>query len=468
MTEVHLPEAVAVVNVGLPMFGEAIRAQERPVQQVEWRVPAGGDPVAVRALTALYGVHAGVVDAANKEVVRRLDEGVPQLVAMATVADVPGYAGRTLLHCGPPIEYADVCDPLRRSMRAAAVAEGWAGDVDDAHAQLADGTIGLDAANHHDMVVPMASAVGPSQPVFVVTNAEGGTRAYSPVNQGPGEVAWFGRETDAAITRLRFLAETGGPAIAAILDAAGPLDVLAVATQGITMGDDLHMRTQAATNLLTRSWLPHIAALPDALRGPFASYLAGNHLFFLNLAMAAAKALQMHAAQVPDSSIVTTMSRNGTTFGIKLGDTTQWRTCEAPLVGDALYQSGNGPETSARDIGDSAVLELTGMGGPAAGGSAAVAGFLGGSMAAAAAATESFRTICAGTSSRFTLPPLEFAGTPLGVDVRRVVETGVTPKITTGILHASAGTGQVGAGVATAPLGCFAAALLDLAARLGR
>ena len=159
MTEVHLPEAVAVVNVGLPMFGEAIRAQERPVQQVEWRVPADGDPVAVRALTALYGVHAGVVDAANKEVVRRLDEGVPQLVAMATVADVPGYAGRTLLHCGPPIDYADACDPLRRSMRAAAVAEGWAGDVDDAHAQLAAGTIGLDAANHHDMVVPVDRVV---------------------------------------------------------------------------------------------------------------------------------------------------------------------------------------------------------------------------------------------------------------------------------------------------------------------
>ena len=232
------------------------------------------------------------------------------------------------------------------------------------------------------------------------------------------------------------------------------------------MGDDLHMRTQAATNLLTRTWLPHIAALPDPVRVPFASYLAGNHLFFLNLAMAAAKSLQLHAQQVPGSSIVTTMSRNGTTFGIKLAGTDTWRTCPAPPVGEALYYSGNGPETSARDIGDSAVLELTGMGGPAAGGSAAVAAFLGGSMADAAAATAGFRTICAGTSTRFTLPPLEFAGTPLGVDVRRVVETGVTPKITTGILHASAGTGQVGAGVATAPMACFTEALLDLADRL--
>jgi hypothetical protein len=466
MTVPTLPESIEVVNVGLPMFADAVREQERPVQQVEWRIPADGEPAAVRALTALYGVHAGTVDAANKEVVRRLDEGVPQLVSTATIGDVPGYEGRTLLHCGPPIAYADAPDPLQRSMRAATVAEGWASDVAEAHELLSRGEVALDAANHHDTVVPMASAVGPSQPVFVVTNAEGGTRAYSPINQGPGEVAWFGRDTDAAIERLRFLVSTAGPAIAAILDAAGPLDVLAIAQQGITMGDDLHMRTQAATNLLTRTWLPHIAGLPDALRVPFAGYLAGNHLFFLNLAMAAAKSLQLHAGQVEGSSIVTTMSRNGTTFGIKLAGDDTWRICPAPPVGEALYYSGNGPETSANDIGDSAVLELTGMGGPAAGGSAAVAAFLGGRMSDAAAATEGFRTICAGTSSRFTLPPLEFAGTPLGVDVRRVVETGVTPKITTGILHASAGTGQVGAGVATAPMECFSEALLDLAARL--
>ncbi len=464
MVQLLLPGSVAVVNIGLPMFADAVRDQGVPVQQVDWRVPANGDRAALDALTVLYGSRAAAVTAANAEVLRRLDEGVPRLVGIATVADTPGYTGRTLLHCGPPIDYAQACDPLRRSMRAATVAEGWAADVEVAHALLDAGEIALDAAHHHDTVVPMATAVGASQPLLVVENELGGTRAYSPVNQGPGEVAWFGRETDAAIARLRFLADTAGPAIAAILDSAGPLDVLAVAAQGITMGDDLHMRTQAATNLLVRQWLPHIAALPDAQREPFARFLSGNHLFFLTVAMAAAKSLQLHAEQVDGASIVTTMARNGTTFGIKLGRS-EWFTCPAPPVEDALYYAGQGPETSARDIGDSAVLELTGMGGPAAGGSAAVAAFLGGRMADAAAATESFRTICAGTSSRFTLPPLEFAGTPLGVDARLVVETGVTPRITTGILHRDAGTGQVGAGVATAPLECFHAALIDLAGK---
>jgi hypothetical protein len=226
------------------------------------------------------------------------------------------------------------------------------------------------------------------------------------------------------------------------------------------------MRTQAATNLLTRSWLAPITALPDAAREPFGAYLAGNHLFFLNIAMAAAKSLQLWAEQVEGSSIVTTMSRNGTTFGIKLAGSPTWHVTEAPPIADALYYSGFVPENSARDIGDSAVLELTGMGGPAAGGSAAVAAFLGGTMADAAAATEGFRAICAGTSSRFTLPPMGFSGTPLGVDVRKVVELGITPTVTTGILHVSDGIGQVGAGVATAPLGCFTEALHDLADRV--
>ncbi|MGI9001563.1 MAG: DUF1116 domain-containing protein [Pseudonocardia sp.] len=466
MSELVLPDDVTVVNVGLPMFAEAVRAQGAPVQQVDWRIPAGGDRAMVATLEHLHGDAAAGIDAANAEVVRRLNDGVPQLVGVTTVnTAVPGVTGRMLLHCGPSLPYPQHCDPLQRSLRAATVAEGWADGVEKAEQLLVSGAITLDAAHHHDTVVPMASAIGPSAPVLVVENAEGGTRAFAPLNQGPGDVAWFGRDTDAAIARLRFLAATAGPTIAAIVARAGPLDVLTVAAQGIEMGDDLHMRTQAATNLLTRTWLPHIAALPGTVREPFAAYLAGNHLFFLNLAMAAAKSLQLSAEQVPGSSIVTTMARNGTTFGIKLAGSPTWYVTGAPPVGEALYNAGQGPETAAPDIGDSAVLELTGMGGPAAGNSPAVASFLGGTMADAAAATEGYRAICVGTSRRFTLPAMGFRGTPLGVDARLVVELGITPKVTTGILHASDGSGQIGAGVATAPLDCFVAALHDLAER---
>ncbi|MDD7919007.1 DUF1116 domain-containing protein [Actinomycetospora callitridis] len=468
-----LPDEVAVVNVGLPMFADAVRAQGRPVEHVDWRPPAGGRPDAIRALTRLYAGRGAEIDAANAEVLRRLDTGVPFLVGVAPAGEVvPGVSeagGRVLLHCGPAIGWEQVADPLRRSMRAATVAEGWAVDTAGADGLLASGAVRLEPANLHDTVVPMASAIGPTAPVLVIemSTGDGTVRTFAPINQGPGEVPWFGRDTDAAIARLRLLRDVAGPAVAAILARTGPLDVLAMAAQGIAMGDDLHMRTQAATNLLVRTWLPHIAALPEDSRQGFADFLGGNHLFFLTLAMGAARALTAWAGQVTGSSIVTTMSRNGTTFGIRLAGSDRWYVTDSPPVGEALYYSGYGPDDAAPDIGDSAVLELVGLGGPAAGNSPAVAAFLGGSMADAARATEVFRRICVGASSRFTLPALGFSGTPVGVDVRAVVELGITPKVTTGILAAHSGVGQVGAGVATAPLDCFVAALLDLAGEDG-
>ena len=464
---VDLPNEVEVVNIGLSLFAESVAEQGCPVMQVDWRIPADGDLATVGSLARLHGVHHDAVSAANAEVFRRLDTGVPMLTSVGTVRDVvPDVDDRTLLHCGPAITWTDVCDPLRRSMRAAVVAEGWSEDVAGADRLLADGEVILQPANEHSAVVPMASAVGPSMPVWVVDNEDGGTRAFAPLNQGPGEVAWFGRETDAAIQRLRFLREVAGPVLRSVVEASGPIDVMALASQGIAMGDDIHMRTQATTNLFIRNLLPHIIDHVGTKGHEFGVYLSGNHLFFLNLVMAGAKSLTLWAERVPSSSIVTTMARNGTTFGVKLAGHDHWYVTEAPPVGDALYYPGYGPETAAKDIGDSAVLELVGLGGPAAAGSPAVAAFLGGTMADARKATEQMIEICAGPSTRFKLPTMDFRGTPVGVDVRNIVELGITPKVNTGVLHVSAGIGQIGAGVATAPVECFAEAMRDLDRRL--
>jgi hypothetical protein len=462
-----LPQRVGVVNAGLPLFADAIREQGAPVISVDWRVPAGGDPAAVAALSRLYGIHAERIEAANARAVRRLDQGTPLLVGVTTVADVvPGLPGRTLLHCGPPVSYADAPDPLQRSMRAAVVAEGWAGNLAHADSLLARDAVALAPANEHRIVVPMASALSPSAPLYEAVTEAGGTTGYAPISQGPGEVAWFGHATQASIARLVFLREVAAPVISQILAGSGPLDVLALAAQAVQMGDDVHVRTQAATNLLIRDWLPYLTELGGAASAAFARFLSGNHLFFLTLAMAAARSLTEWAAQVPDASLVTTMARNGTTFGIRLPGSDRWFVTDAPEVGHALYHPGQGPETSARDIGDSAVLELCGLGAAAAAGSPAVAQLLGGKLSAAAGLTRRLAEVCAGTSSRFKIPVLDNAGTPLGVDVRKVVELGVTPAVTTGILHRWAGTGQTGAGVAEAPLSCFTQALTDLDRRL--
>jgi Protein of unknown function (DUF1116) len=462
--EVQLPDEVAVINVGLPLFADAVREQGRQVQQLDWRIPAGGDTEAVAALERLYGPLSKAIDRANVEVLRRLDEGAPMLVDVKTAGDaIPRLRGRTLLHCGPAIEWDAVCDPLRRSMRAATVAEGWATDVEHADRLLADGEVQLAPATDHATVVPMATAMGPSTPVFVVDNHQGGTRAFAPINQGPGETAWFGRETAAAIGRLEFLRDIVGPLLREVIAGYGPIDVLALAAQGVQIGDDVHMRTQGTTSLLIRNLLPNLVALPDARRVQLARFLSSNHLFFLNLAMAAARSLTMSAEQVPGSSIVTTMCRNGTTFGIRLAGNDTLFVSDALPVEDAMYYPDYGPDDAAPDIGDSAVLELIGLGGAAAAGSPAVAGFLGGRMSDAIAVTDEMALICAGHSSRFQLPTWDYRGTPLGVDARHVLDLGISPKITTGILHARSGVGQIGAGVATAPIACFRAAVLALA-----
>lgn len=450
---------IQVVNLGLRAFADAVAAQGAEVVHVDARPPAHGDPVLVRALTDLYRADQ---ESANAEVLRRLDQEVPYVVDVRPAKDVvPGMGDRMILHAGPPIAWDAVCDPLRRSMRASVVAEGWADDLAGAERMLAAGEVDVAAANEHDTVVPLATALGPSMPVWVVDNPAGGTRAFAPLGQGSGDVAWLGRESAAAIERLVFLRAVAGPMLKEVVARTGPIDPFAIAAQGVQMGDDVHMRVQASTGLLLRSMLPGIAALDDAV--PLAAYLSANHLFFLTMAMASAKALTLSAERVPGSSIVTTMARNGTTYGVKLAGDRRWFVTDSPPVEAALFSSGYGPSDAAPDIGDSAVLELVGLGGAATAGSPAVAAFLGGTMAEAARVTGEMRRICAAESTRFKLPTMNFRGTPLGVDVRRVVETEVTPRVNTGILHARDGAGQIGAGVATAPLAAFREALLALA-----
>lgn len=459
-----LPEQVRVVNLGLELFGDAVRAQGAEAVDVDWRIPAGGDPRLVAALTRLHGEHAAGIADANAEVVRRLDTGDPVVTGVQAAGEaVPGMGERMVLHAGPALAWERFCDPLRRSVRAAVMAEGWASSREEADRLVSDGQVALAPANAHATVLPMATALGPSAPVWMVDNPQGGTRAFSGINQGPGQVAWFGVDSDEAVQRLVWLRDVAAGVLDTATRAAGDVAVFNLAAQGLQMGDDLHMRVQATTNILIRHLLPHLMAHGGEDGRQVAAFLSRNHLFFLNLAMAAAKAVADWAAQVEGSSVVVGMARNGTTFGIRLaGMPDRWFVTDAPLVDDELYHGSYTREDAAPDIGDSAVLELVGLGGAAAAASPAVAGFLGNTFDEAVATTQAVARISVGRSTRFQLPYLGFRGTPLGVDVRAVTELETTPSINTGILHASAGVGQIGAGIARAPRACFAEALLAL------
>jgi hypothetical protein len=456
----ELPRSIEAVSLGLSIFADALRDQSAPVIEVDWRPPAGGDAETLAVLTRLWGEHGERIAAANAAVVERIERVAPCAVTVAPASDVvPGMRDGLLLHSGPPIEWGRVCDPQRRALTAAAVFEGWAADREGAERALAAGEIALEPGNEHDHVGPMTGVCSPSMPVWVVE--DGDVRAFSTLNEGPGRTLWFGVGDDEAVERLRFFRDELGPTLARLLDHRGPVDVLNLAAQGLTMGDELHMRSQATGNLLMRDLLSAFAALGGE---PSARFIAGNHHFFLNLTMAACKCASLAASEVTGSSVVTLMSRNGTDIGLQLaGMPGRWFTAPAAPVQDTLLREGFTADDAARDIGDSAVIECCGLGGMAIAAAPAVAAFFGGDAAAATARTELMAETCAARSARFAIAG---RGTPVGIDARLVIELEVTPQITTGVLHGSSGAGQIGAGVAHQPLEPFRDAVLALDAAL--
>jgi hypothetical protein len=461
---VNVLREVAAVNVGLSTFADALRDQGAPVVDVDWRPPAGGDADTVALLARLWGEHGDAIADANSRAVAAIEGASPRAVTVAPARDVvPGMRDGLLLHAGPPITLDRVCDPQRRALVAAVLFEGWADDRDSAAEVLARGEVALEPGNEHDHVGPMTGVCSPSMPAWVFEDGE--RRAFSTLNEGPGRTLWFGVGDDEAVERLRFFRDELGPRLAALLERRGPVDIFDLAAQGLNMGDELHMRSQATGNLLLRDLAPAFAALggEDSAR-----FIAGNHHFFLNLTMAAAKCASLAASACAGSSVVSLISRNGTDVGIQLaGMPGRWFTSEAAPVADVLLREGYEPGDAARDIGDSAVIECVGLGGMALAAAPAVAAFFGGDAAAAARRTELMAQICTARSERFVITARDYAGTPVGIDARLVAELEVTPQITTGVLHASAGCGQIGAGVAHQPVEPFRAALAALAESYG-
>ncbi|MGH7263819.1 MAG: DUF1116 domain-containing protein [Candidatus Rokuibacteriota bacterium] len=402
---------------------------------------------------------------ANAEALRRLGEAQPVLLDCVPAEEALGLPPRTVLHAGPPVAWDAMCPMLQGAVVGALRYEGWAGDAAEARRLVAGGAIRLEPCHHHGAVGPMTGLITASMPVFVVGNGPHGTRAHVTINEGLGRVLRFGADDAGVLERLAWLRDEAGPVLGRALRARGGLELGPLMAQALFMGDEMHQRNVAASSLLVRALLP---ALVGAAVGPalarVAEFLVGNDQFFLNLAMAAAKAAADAILDVPGATVVSAMARNGTEFGIRVaGCGPRWFT--APVntpVG--LFFPGFGPGDANPDIGDSAIVETIGLGGMAMAASPAVARFVGaGGLEQALAVTEEMREITLGEHPRFQIPTQDGRGAPVGIDVRRVVATGITPLINTGIAGRRPGTGQVGAGVVRAPLGCFTAALEALA-----
>ena len=455
-----------VINVGVAQFAEAIAAAGGAATQLDWTPPAAGDRAAGMALARLLNHPA--VEAGNRRAFAAFSEAAPVLRGVGSVRELPGMRERMLLHAGPPLEWARMCGPMRGAIVGAILYEGWAKNADGARTLAESGRIALEPAHHHAAVGPMAGIISPSMPVWIVEDATRGGRAYCNFNEGLGKALRFGAYGPEVLERLKWIEKTLAPVLGAALAALGGIELKPLMAQALVMGDEVHNRNTAASSLLLRRLagaLVRSKAAPAAIAETL-DFIAGNDHFFLNISMAACKAMLDAAHGVAGSSMVTAMARNGIEFGIRVsGLGERWFTAPANAVA-GLYFAGYAADDAARDLGDSAITETAGLGGFAMAAAPAIVKFVGGTPQDALENSLRMRHITLGESNVFQLPALDFRGTASGIDVRRVVDTGIEPVINTGIAHREPGIGQIGAGLTHAPLACFVQAVSALDAAL--
>jgi hypothetical protein len=474
-----LTGAPRVVNIGLRGFAADLAGRGVPVAHLDWRPPPPGRDAAGReasaGVLAWLGRHEARIAKANAEGLRRMLAADPVLVDVQPAGKViSGLGNRVVLHAGPPIEWARMCGPMRGAVAGAIVFEGWAADLDAATRLAASGAVQFHPNHRYGAVGPMTGITTRSMPVMIVENrAEGinaGNRAYCMINEGLGKVMRFGANDAEVLARLAWLRDVFGPLLGDALRTAGGLELVPLISRGLAMGDEMHQRNVACSALTLRALAPHFAKAAgdaDALCRSLA-FIAGNEQFFLNIGMAMGKSIMDPVRGIEACSLVAAMSRNGTDFGIRLSGTgDEWFTAPVEMP-QGLYFPGYSERDANPDMGDSAIMETIGLGAFAMASAPAVMGFVGAGRASDALAfTRAMGELTVGKNPKWTIPALDFEGVPAGIDARKVADTAIQPAINTGIAHRKPGVGQVGAGIARAPLACFDRALGAFARSLG-
>jgi hypothetical protein len=458
---------LCVLSAGAPLFAEALVSQGVAVEPVDWRPPAEGNPELSGLLARLWDPG---IDRANQDALRRVLEAQQVLVDVRPAGEVvPGMQRDMVLHAGPPIDWEHMSAPIRAAAVGAMLHEGLASDADSAEHRAARGDVRFEPCHDHQTVGPMAGMTTYTMPVLVLENRTAGNRAFSVLNEGLGRVLRYGGLGPDVLERLDWMRRVLGPAMGEALRAMPDgVDLRAMIAQALHMGDECHNRNRAASSLLIKALAPRIAALEslDATeRRRVLEFAAGNEHFFLNVGMAACKAAMDAAHGVPGSSLVTAMARNGTEFGIRVsGLGAQWFTGPSQTP-RGLYFAGHNADDASPDMGDSAITETAGLGGFAMAAAPAIVQFIGGAPSDAIAHSQRMYEISIGESQTYTLPILNFRGTPTGVDIRLVLQTGILPQINTGIASRRAGIGQIGAGLVNPPMECFSGAVRAMAAQ---
>lgn len=415
------------------------------------------------------------ISSANREAVEKMINTEPLLVDVDSAYKViPNYKEeeKLILHAGPPIEWKRMCGAQRGAVLGAILFERWCDTPEQAEKLASSGEVLFDSCHHHSAVGPMAGIISPSMPVFVVKARAGERYSYTNFNEGLGRALRFGAYDQNVVGRLGWMRDTLAPVLRDVLRAVvnekGGVGLRSIISQALQMGDECHNRNQAGTSLFLREIVPYLMSL-DAKEKALECYrfINGNDHFFLNLVLAASKCMADAAHNIEYSTIVTAIARNGTDVGIRvsgLGD--KWFVDSAPIP-DGLYFPGYSAKDANPDMGDSTITETVGLGGAAMAASPSIVKFVGGNAKDALEMTNVFKQITLAQHPHFTIPYIDFEGTPVAIDFRKVIRSGYTPKANTGIAHKSPGVGQIGAGIVTLPMLPFKKALREYVSHYG-
>jgi hypothetical protein len=414
------------------------------------------------------------IDAANEAIAKKIIDAQPTLVDVVRAKTViPELDGKLILHAGPPIAFGDMPDPVQGAAIGAVVFEGWAEDEASAR-RVCEEEVEFAPNHHFGAVGAMGGILSGNLPVFVVENTTDGNRAYTTMHEGEGKVLRFGVYDESVGDHLVWMRDVLGAALSKALKMFpdGGLALNPILAQAVAMGDEFHVRNTAASSLLFGELAPKLVrvGLPQEQLESVLDFLAGNNNFHLTLAMAAGKATLDAAATIEDGSIVTCLARNGKEFGIRvsgLGD--RWFTGPENEL-ETLYFAGFSDGDACPDCGDSAILEAYGLGGLVAVAAPSVQQLVGtgaGGFDEALATSEEQQEIVVANNPNMPIPNWNFRGIPVGIDIRKVVATGIAPLITTAVMHKKAGIGMVGVGKVRASMPCFNSALEALAETQG-
>jgi hypothetical protein len=457
-----LRDEARVVNVGVKVFYDNLVAAGAQGIHVEWAPPAKGDVELRKVLVALERHRDAIADA-NATAVAKVLEAQPIWTDVGLAIDViPGFTENTVLHAGPPIAWDAMCGPMKGAVIGALIYEGRAADREEAMALAGSGILEFSPCHAFGAVGPMSGVITATMPVMVVENWTAGNRAYSNFNSEKNRKALsFGAFDQDVQAILAWQRDVMAPLLQRAIRAHGGIDLKSITARALHMGDECHNRHVASTSLLLRELMPSLARLTlegDQL-GQLADYMRHNDWFFLNFSMAACKAGMDAAHGVPMSTLVTAMARNGVESGIRvsgLGD--RWFTAPAPPIRGLMFPPFTERDANP-DMGDSTITETHGIGAFAMAAAPAMVQLVGGTVADAIGFTKTMGDITLAKNKAYSIPALDFQGTPTGIDVRLVVETGIQPRINTGIAHLEPGHGIVGAGITEIPYECFTGAL---------